>query len=158
MSPDSLLLALTTQPLVFISNRKQTVHDSSYFTTCNQFFCVLWQDCHARILNLNIKARHDIREFLKANLWSIHLIAFDIDWSWNTFTLHNICSKLIEQLIDLENVRTDNLKILTDLRDQVMDSLSVTPKMNVCKFVLALLPAQAEQESGPKSLAIDFDL
>ena len=29
--------------------------------------------------NLNIKARHEIREFLNANLWSIHLITFDID-------------------------------------------------------------------------------
>ena len=32
---------------------------------------------------LNIKARHEIREFLNAYHWSIHLIAFDIDWSWN---------------------------------------------------------------------------
>ena len=36
--------------------------------------------------NLNIKARHEIREFLNANLWSIHLIALDIDWSWKIFT------------------------------------------------------------------------
>ena len=33
---------------------------------------------------------------------------------------------LIEQLIDLEKVRTDNLKFRTDLRDQVMDGWSVT--------------------------------
>ena len=37
---------------------------------------------------------------------------------------------LIEQLIDLEKVRTDNLKFrtddVTDLRDQVMDGWSVT--------------------------------
>ena len=25
-------------------------------------------------------------EFLNANLWLIHLIAFDTDWSWNNFT------------------------------------------------------------------------
>ena len=75
---------------------------------------------------LNIKARHEIREFLNANLWSIHLIAFDIDWSWNFFTLHNFYSMLIEQLIDLEKVRTDNLKFRTDLRDRVMDGWSVT--------------------------------
>ena len=42
--------------------------------------------------------------FLNANLWSIHIIAFDIDWSWNIFTLHNFCSLLIEQLINLEKV------------------------------------------------------
>ena len=33
---------------------------------------------------------------------------------------------LIEQLIDLEKVRTDNLKLRTDLRDRVMDGWSVT--------------------------------
>ena len=35
-------------------------------------------------------------------------------------------SMLIEQLIDLEKVRTDNLKFRTDLRDRVMDGWSVT--------------------------------
>ena len=39
---------------------------------------------------------------------------------------------LIEQLIDLEKVRTENLKFRTDLRDQVMDGWSVT-KMIVYK-------------------------
>ena len=38
------------------------------------------------LLRLNIKARHDIPEFLNANLLSMHLIAFDVDWSWNIFT------------------------------------------------------------------------
>ena len=33
---------------------------------------------------------------------------------------------LIEQLIDLEKVRTDNLKFRTDFRDQIMDGWSVT--------------------------------
>ena len=33
---------------------------------------------------------------------------------------------LIEQLIDFEKVRTDNLKFRTDLRDRVMDGWSVT--------------------------------
>ena len=31
-----------------------------------------------RLFKLNIKARHEIPEFLNANLWSIHFIAFDI--------------------------------------------------------------------------------
>ena len=75
---------------------------------------------------MNIKARHEIPEFLNANLWSIHLIAFDIDWSWNNFTAHKFCSMLIEQLIDLENVRTDNLKLMTDLRDRFIDGWTVT--------------------------------
>ena len=40
---------------------------------------------------------------------------------------------LIEQLIDLEKVRTDNLKFRTDLRDQVMDGWSVTQRIIVYK-------------------------
>ena len=39
---------------------------------------------------------------------------------------HNFCSMLIEQLVDLEKVRTDKLKFRTDLRDWVMDGWSVT--------------------------------
>ena len=77
-----------------------------------------------RFFKLNIKARHQIREFLNANLRSIHLIAFDIDWSWNIFTSHNFCSMFIEQLIDLEKVRTDNLKFRTDLGDRVMGDIT----------------------------------
>ena len=82
---------------------------------------------------LNIKARRVIREFLNANLWLMHLFAFDIDWSWNIFTSHNFCSVLIEQLINLEQVRTDNLKFRTDLQDPVMDGWSVTQHMIVYK-------------------------
>ena len=33
---------------------------------------------------------------------------------------------LIEQLIDLEKVRTDNLKFWADLQDLIMDGWSVT--------------------------------
>ena len=33
----------------------------------------------------------------------------------NIFTLHNFCSMVIKQLIDLEKVRIDNLKFRTDL-------------------------------------------
>ena len=43
MSPDSLRHALTTKPLNRIDGSKKKVYDSSYFATCNQFFCV--QDC-----------------------------------------------------------------------------------------------------------------
>ena len=38
---------------------------------------------------------------------------------------------LMEQLIDLEKARTDNLKFRTDLRDQAMNGWSVTQKMIV---------------------------
>ena len=127
MSPDSLKPVLITKPLVCINWSKKTVYDSSYFATCKWFLA--YRSNRTVVLGffkLNIKARHEIREFLNANLWSIHLIAFDIDWSWNIFTLHNFCSMLIEQLIDLEKVRTDNLKFRTDLRDRVMDGWSET--------------------------------
>ena len=97
------------------------------------------------LFKLNIKARHKIRELLNANLWSIHFIAFYIDWSWNIFTLHNFCSMLIEQLIDLEKVRTENLKFRTDLRDQVMDGWSVTQWMIVYKG--RLLKKSSNQKS-----------
>ena len=40
---------------------------------------------------------------------------------------------LIEQLINLEKVRTDNLKFRTDLQDQVMDGWSLTQEMIVYK-------------------------
>ena len=44
-----------------------------------------------------------------------------IDWKWNIFTLHNFCSMLIKPLLDLDKVKTDNLKFRRDLRDRVMD-------------------------------------
>ena len=61
----------------------------SYLATLNQFY-------ERRIvvlgfLRLYIQAIHDIPEFLNASLLSMHLIDLDIDWSWNTFTLHNFC-------------------------------------------------------------------
>ena len=34
MSPDSLLLTLTTKPLVHINCWEKTVYDSSYYATC----------------------------------------------------------------------------------------------------------------------------
>ena len=47
--------------------------------------------------------------------------------------MHNFCSLLIEQLIDLEKVRTENLKFRTDLQKRVMDGWSVTQQMIVYK-------------------------
>ena len=40
---------------------------------------------------------------------------------------------LIEQIIDLEKVRNENLKFRTDLWDQAMDGWSVTHQMIVYK-------------------------
>ena len=128
ISPNSLRLTLTTKTFVRIKIWKKW-YVSSYFATCNLFFCV--QDWRTRIFQFEYQGQirfssNEIREFLNANLWSIYLIAFDIDWSWNIFTLHNFCSMLIEQLINLEKVKTDNLKFRTDLRGRVMDGWSVT--------------------------------
>ena len=58
----------------------------------------------------------------RPNLFSVHIIALDIDLSWNVFNLYKFCSMLIEQLINLRKVRTENLKkIRTDLWDWAMD-------------------------------------
>ena len=77
MSPDSLRPVLITKPLVRINYLKKT----SYFATSNWFF--RYRTVVPGFFKLNIKARHEIiveiREFLNASLWSIHLIAFDID-------------------------------------------------------------------------------
>ena len=45
----------------------------------NQFFAGRF--VILELLKLNIKARQEIPEFMTANPLSIHLIAFDIDWS-----------------------------------------------------------------------------
>ena len=82
-----------------------------------------------RLLKLNIKARHDIPEFLTANLLSIHVIALDIDWSWNFFTWNNfLLNVLIEQLIKPIGIklRIENLKFRTNLPDWLTDGWSVT--------------------------------
>ena len=55
MSPDSLRPVLTTKPLVCINNSEKTVHESSYFANCNQYFCV--QDCHARIFQVEYQGQ-----------------------------------------------------------------------------------------------------
>ena len=51
----------------------------------------------------------------------------------NFFHFAQILLNLIEQLIDLEKVRTDNLKFRTDLRDRKMDGWSLTQQMIVCQ-------------------------
>ena len=67
-------------------------YDLLYLATCNQ--CFAYKTFVLRLFKLNIKARHEIPVFLNAKLWSIHLTTFNMDWSWNIFTLHNLCSLL----------------------------------------------------------------
>ena len=124
MPPDSLQPVLTTKPLVRINYSKKRYTTRRISPPATDFLA--YRTVILGFFKWNIKARHDIREFLNANLWMIHLIAFDINWSWNIFTLHNFCSMLIEQLINLKKVKTDYLKFRTDLGDSVMDGWSVT--------------------------------
>ena len=86
----------TTKPWILIDLPKQIVYDVLHITSLKQFF-----DCRiviVRLFKLNIKARQK-PEFLTANLLSIHIIAFDIDWthhwSWNFFSSQSFCSILI---------------------------------------------------------------
>ena len=93
-SPDTLETASITEPWVHINLPKKTLNDLLYQRQCISqpgswnllFACRI---VVLRLLRLIIKARHDIPEFLYANLWSIHVFAFEIDWSWNIFTSHN---------------------------------------------------------------------
>ena len=75
----------------FVLILREKVYMNSIVVTRNleQRFC--GRIVVLRLLRLNIKARHvwhDIPEFLTPNLWSIHFIAFDIDWSWKNFISH----------------------------------------------------------------------
>ena len=97
------------------------------------YFATAYRIVVLRLFKLNIKARYRIPEFLNENLWSIHFVAFNIDWSWNMFTLHNFCSMLIEHLVDLEKVRTENLKFRIDFQDQVMDGWSIAQNLQSIK-------------------------
>ena len=65
------------------------------------------------IIRLNIKARQDIPEFLTAHIYQYILShwTMDKDWSWNIFSLHNFFSMLIEQLINLKEVKSENLNL-----------------------------------------------
>ena len=82
--------------------------------------------CHSQIARVEDQGRTRYTRILTANLLSTHVIECDTDWNWIFSCSHNFCSMLIEQLIDLRKVRTDNLKSRTDLRDRVMNGWSVT--------------------------------
>ena len=60
-------------------------------------FCV--QDCRSRRAQVEHQGQARNIEWLNANLWLINLIAFDIDWNWNIFTLHNFvhCSLTLKK-------------------------------------------------------------
>ena len=93
-----------------------------------KFFCL--QDCCSLIAQVEYQGQILSTRILDhkvggTNILLINIITWDIDWSWNIFTLHNFGSMPLEQLIDLRKVWTDseNLKFRTNL---VMDFWSVT--------------------------------
>ena len=59
-------LFLTTEPWICVSLQKQKVYFSLFLATCNRFFAC--RIVVLGLLRLNIKARHEIPEFLNANL------------------------------------------------------------------------------------------
>ena len=95
---------------VWCSDKK--VHELSYSATLNWLF--MCRIVILRLLKLNIKARYDMLEFLTANILWIHVIALDIDWSKNIFSMHMFCSLFIKQLIDAEmwELRTESCQTL----------------------------------------------
>ena len=71
-SPDSLWPALTSKPLVSINNRKRTVHELSYFATCNRFFCV--QGCRTRIIQVEYQGQARNTELIEVKIFSLRTI------------------------------------------------------------------------------------
>ena len=132
---DSLWLTLTTKLWVHVTLQKKMVYIIKFFAACNNFF-----ECRIVILRLlrsNIKARHQKIWILERKPLIDTSFCIQHGLSWNIFTLHNFCSKLMGQLIDLEKVRlwTENLKFRMKFRtylwDWAVDGWSVTQQMIV---------------------------
>ena len=129
MPPNSLLLTLTTKPLVRINYSKKTVNDSSYFATCkfgcSWNFCV--QDCRSTVVLgfFQLEYQGPTRNMRILDRKLLIDTSYSIQHRLELKYFH-LAQFLLEQLSDLEKVRTDNLKFRTDLRDRVMDGWSVT--------------------------------
>ena len=89
------------------------VNDSSYLATWNQFFCS--QHCRSQIVQVEYQGqtRNSRTLELKPLIDTSHRIRHILELKY--FTSHNFCSMLIKQLINLEKVKTENLKFRTDL-------------------------------------------
>ena len=74
---------------------------------------------------LNIKARQDIPEILTSSLVSFYGITHKLELKFFLFAQFLLNSHF-EQLMNLRNLKTENLKFRTDLGDQVMSGLSET--------------------------------
>ena len=128
MSPDYVWPALViTQPLVQINLSKKTVYDSSYYLNC--FALLFWvQNCRSQIAQVEYQGWVCKTRILgrKLKIDTSYRIRHRLELKLFHFQVAQFCTMHIEQLIDLEKVRNDNLKFRTDLRDRVMDSWSVT--------------------------------
>ena len=84
-----------------------TDNDLLYFTTCNKYFCI--QDWHTWIFQ--VKYQGQIRNTRILGRRPLMYTSYCIQHRLEIFFLAQFCSMLIEQLINLEKVKTDNLKI-----------------------------------------------
>ena len=83
---DSLLLPLTTKPFVHINCWKKKGICLVVFRYLQQIFGV--QDSRTWIFQLEYQGQTLYMRILEHNLWSIHLIALDIERSWNIFQVY----------------------------------------------------------------------
>ena len=93
------------------------------------FACTAMQDCHSLIAQVEYQGQTRYTKILdsKPLIDTFYCIGHRLELTF--FSLHNLCPLLIysvEQLIDLRNVKTENLKFSTDLLNWVMDGWSVT--------------------------------
>ena len=87
----------------------ETVYDSSYLANLNQFFRVL--DFHVWIVQVEDQGQTRYTRILDWKLLIDSLVAFNIDWSWNFFSLHISSTMLNKQVINFRNVRWWELEI-----------------------------------------------
>ena len=127
--PDSLRLGLTTKPYSYKSTEKNGIW-LVISRHLEPIFCM--QDFHFLIDKVQYQGQIrylDTQEFFTANLWSTHIIAFDIDWSWNIFLSHIFyqCSSSRSSISEKWKLRTWNLGQIfrSEVPDQDMDGLSV---------------------------------
>ena len=84
------------------------------------------------MIKLNIKARHNLLEFLTANHLSIHVITVD-KIGIEMFSFSTIFAQFsLSRHSNSEKERIENLKFRTDLLDQVMNGWLLTQEMIVC--------------------------
>ena len=140
--------------LVHIDQPTKRVYDSLHFKTLNSGYCFACRDAILRLLKSNIKPRQDIPEFLTTNLLLIHVIAWDIDWSWKYFLIAQFCSMLIMHNFAQCSSSLLNAPKVSWSPPAATVTDSDTPCICVCQSYFGSI--QAVLERCPKSWAIDF--